>query len=199
MVGRKEDIETQQAHIKAIIGALLLQYLTFAVFYIYEAMNYAELHKYETVEQEETRAEQYKEKELQVIEENLENKEEAKVIDAEQELQKDFANLDQIDDGTKKKDETDAEEALKRIKDRPIVVRVTEGYQKSQLWFVLAVMLAIFKGAIGITVLMAYACFLGRLMQVAGLFLNKPWMAYSGYVVATGSTFVIFATAFFTD
>ena len=195
------DIESQQARIKAIIGALLLQYVTFAVFYIYEALNYEELHKYNTVEQDDqSRAAQYKEeKEMQVMDENPEKREEAKVVDAEKELQNDFANLDQIEGGKKKQDETDAEEALRRIKDRPIVVRVTEGYQKSQLWFMLAVMLAIFKGAVGITVLMAYTCFFARLMQVAGLFLNKPILAYVGYVLATGSTFIIFATAFFTD
>ena len=60
-------------------------------------------------------------------------------------------------------------------------------------------MLSIFKGATVATIVFAYLMFWARGLQIAGLAIQKPMVAYAGYGACSVLTGVIYLITFFTD
>ena len=60
------------------------------------------------------------------------------------------------------------------------------------MWFMLAICLAIFKGATTGTVVLAYLHLFTRALQVGGLWKDNAKLAYSGYILSAILTFVMY-------
>ena len=86
----------------------------------------------------------------------------------------------------------DAQEEMNEFYNTHFLVLAVKNYQKSTIWWCLAISLCAMRAATGFTVFLAYMSLICRILQVVGIVLQNDKVSRGAYAVATFLLVMIF-------